>query len=330
MDRLHIFSKEHVFGLCILVLVAVACFSFVIGEHTEPIGYWFELWWLFPIAFLISLSINMIGISSAALFVPFFILIFPLLAYELSYIESVMVGLITESFGLASSALSFYLFGLTDTRIALYAIAGMLPFVFGGVIMATLVPESIILIMIAGLLLISAVFIFFEERLRNHRRTPLIGSVMNCALPSEEAVVKKTVDGEEYRYCRSIHGHAKRFFGFGIGGFFQGSVGFGAGELGLTSMMLSRIPTRIAIGTSHGIVAVTAISATLLHIGISVYSESSLSVPWNILVWTVPAVLISGKISPMVASKLPTKLLERFMAVLFLGIAVSMFVLALK
>ncbi|MEX0931335.1 MAG: sulfite exporter TauE/SafE family protein [Candidatus Paceibacterota bacterium] len=321
-----IFSHQRFF---ISLFTGVFLFLIIALSNESP-AYWFEFWWMLPIAFVISLSVNIIGISSAALFVPFFILIFPFFSDSLSHIESITIGLITEAFGLTSSALAFLAFGLTDKRMALYATAGLLPFLVLGVLMVSIVPESILLLMIAGLLMISVFFIFFEERLVKHRNIPHVGKQINTCENGEEQVTLTTKDKHTYIYCRTYRGHIKRFFGYGVGGFFQGAVGFGAGELGIVSMMLSRIPIRVAIGTSHLIVALSAICASVIHLLVSFGGEGVVDMHWNIVAWTLPAVIIAGQISPYVASRLPTKVLERFMAILFTGIAIALLVLAVQ
>jgi hypothetical protein len=95
-------------------------------------------------------------------------------------------------------------------------------------------------------------------------------------------------DGKTYKYCRT--GYRKRFFGYGFGGVFQGLAGFGIGELGIVSMVITKIPVRVAIGTSHLIVALTAIVASLTHISQSL--ARNIETPWNIVFMTVPAVII--------------------------------------
>lgn len=93
----------------ILSLSAIPIFLVILMVFIRPteFGYWFEFWWMFPIAFIIALTVNTLGVSGGALFIPFFILLFPFFAEPLTTIQSIKLGLITESFGLSSSALVF-------------------------------------------------------------------------------------------------------------------------------------------------------------------------------------------------------------------------------
>ena len=118
----------------------------LIFTQGQPAGYWFEFWWMVPIAFFISLTVNSVGISGAALYVPFFILVFPLFAFPLTALETVKLSLILESFGLTSSAISFMAFGIEDQKLAFYSIFQALPFVVLGALLALYTPEVVIIL----------------------------------------------------------------------------------------------------------------------------------------------------------------------------------------
>lgn len=286
----------------------------------HPASYWLEFWWLLPISFLIALTVNTAGISGAALFVPFFVLVFPLFGHSLLPEESVKIGLITESFGLSSSALAFLRYGLVDKKLGLYTVAGAAPFVAAGAYLAFYIPNVLFNFIIATALLISVYLLLNKERKESkiicidHQR---IGShhpdhSTNITLVDRE--------GKEYRYCRC--GYRKRFLGYGFGGLFQGMAGFGIGELGIVSMLMTDIPIRVAIGTSHIIVASTATIASLTHLSQS--AAHNISTPWNILFMTVPAVILGGQTAPYVAAKLRTSILEYAVSALFILIAAAL------
>lgn len=313
-----------------VVLAAIIFLAVLAAAVPGDSAYWLRYWWMFPIAFLIALTVNTAGISGAALFVPFFILIFPFLAgTNLQAIETVKLGLITESFGLSSSALAFLAFGLVDIRIALRSILVALPFVFGGAFLTALIPESVLFFIIAVLLVVSVFLLWFEKELEAKRRAER--DAISALEEDErgEAVVQKSKDGKEYRYAYTRAGQLKRFAGYALGGSFQGATGFGIGEMGIIATMLSHIPTRIAIGTSHLIVATTAIAASLVHFFFaSNAAAAAAAFPWNIPAMTIPAVIAGGQLAPYVAAKLPTRYLERFVSGLFIIIAGALIVLA--
>jgi len=147
---------------------------------------------------------------------------------------------------------------------------------------------------------------------------------------SDIEISRHDKDGNSYEYCITKSGASKRRLAYSAGGFFQGAAGFGIGELGVISMILTKIPVRIAIGTSHLIVATAAIIASLMHFVFIAVSSSSGAFPWNIPVMTVPAVVLGGQVAPYIATKIKAQSLQLFVMILFVVIALALMVLALN
>lgn len=311
----------------IIIAVIVALFmGALLVLHPADIAYWSQFWWMFPIAFVIALIVNTLGISGAALFVPFFILIFPFFSEPMTAAQSVRIGLITESFGLTSSAIAFLGFGLVDKKLAVISALGALPLVIAGTLVTVFIPQSILYFLIAVLLLIAVALVFYRRTISNRMHDEIHKTVIDYSVNSGEQVKITTRDNKVYQYCRTRTGYKKRFFGYGIGGLFQGAAGFGIGEIGIISMILSNIPTRIAIGTSHLVVASTAIVASVMHVALS--DGTSDAIPWNLVFMSVPAVVIAGQLAPYVAAKLKTEVLEKALIILFSIIALALIILA--
>ncbi len=309
------------------VILFVTTLLFTVHAPTDI--YWYEFWWMFPVAIVIAVTVNTLGLSGAALFVPFFVLLFPYFAEPLSASQSVTLGLITESFGLSSSALAFISFGLVDFKLAFQSIISAIGFVAVGSFVAIIVPQSILFLMISGLLIISVLLVYYKNHLHKQRHDESNLNTIDYVQPEGELVEIISTDNRIYKYCHTKKGIIKRTFGYGIGGFFQGSAGFGIGEIGIISMIISKIPTRIAIGTSHIIVATTAIFASVLHLSFNAGFGAE-TIPWNIPIMTVPAVVLGGQIAPYVAAKLRTKTLEKFVSTIFIIIALSLSIIALR
>jgi len=138
-------------------------------------------------------------------------------------------------------------------------------------------------------------------------------------------------DGNDYGYTRG--GYLERFANYSIGGVFQGLAGFGVGELGIISMLRTDVPVRVAIGTNHIVVALTAVLASLVHVfggGLvpGAHSIDLASTPWNMVVWTVPATVTGGQIAPYVSTALDTGTIKKFVGGLFAVIAAALFLMA--
>ncbi|MDS0220009.1 sulfite exporter TauE/SafE family protein [Haloarcula sp. S1AR25-5A] len=341
------------------VFVFLAPLLFVVGVYTAAptpadagSGYWFEYWWL-CIAFVIGATIvNTVGISGSALFVPFLIFIFPLIAGKTLTPETlVKVGLISESFGLSSSALAFIQYGLVDRRLALSLVLGSVPFVIAGALLSFVIPEPLFHALL-GIALLAASYLLFKADL-GHEEPGEAGDSDpevsadggDATLPDDDnklgpagvetadngTVTRVDRDGNDYGYTRG--GYLERFANYSIGGVFQGLAGFGVGELGIISMLRTEVPVRVAIGTNHIVVALTAVLASLVHVfggGLvpGAHSINLASTPWNMVVWTVPATVTGGQIAPYVSTALDTGTIKKFVGGLFAVIAGALFLMA--
>ena len=311
--------------------------------------YWIEYWWLFP-AFLTGATIvNTVGISGSAIFVPFLIFIYPLFAAPLDPATIVKVGLISEAFGLSSSSIAFIQYGLVDRRLALALVGGAVPFVVAGALLSFIIPEPVFHALL-GVALLAASYLLFKADLDHesssdddhdgaaatdggHPDLPNDDGKLGPAgveTDAEGTVTRVDRDGDDYRYTRG--GYLRRFANYSIGGTFQGLAGFGVGELGIISMLSTKVPVRVAIGTNHIVVALTAILASLVHVFggglVGGHSLSLASTPWNMVVFTVPATVLGGQIAPYVSNALATSTIKTFVGGLFAVISIALFAMA--
>jgi len=339
------------------VFVFLAPLLFIIGVYVAAptpadagSGYCLEFWWLFPFFLLGATIVNTVGISGSALFVPYLIFIFPVLAFPLEPETIVKIGLISESFGLSSSSLAFIQHGLVDRRLAVTLVGGSIPFVVGGALLSFVIPEPLFQFLLAVALIAASVLLFKTDlghegssssdagdgvaveadggpELPNDSAKPGLAGV---STDDDGVVTRVDHEGTSYTYTRS--GYLERFGNYSIGGVFQGLAGFGIGELGIISMLRSSVPVRVAIGTNHIVVALTAVLASLVHVFggglVGGHSIDLASTPWNMVVWTVPATVTGGQIAPFVANALDTGTIKQGVGVLFALIATALFVMA--
>ena len=355
---------QHIFVFAApAVFVTVVLFAAPTGG-SGGMDYWLEYWWLFPFFLLGATTVNTVGISGSALFVPFLIFIFPVLAGETLTPETlVKVGLISESFGLSSSAIAFIQYGLVDRRLALTIVGGSIPFVIAGALLSFVIPEPIFNAAL-GAALLTAAYLMFKADIGHDEPDeegdePPAGENPTVAnggtdeqLPDDDGklgpagvdttdegdVTRVDRSGDSYEYSWS--GYLERFGNYSVGGTFQGLAGFGSGELGIISQLRTDVPTRVAIGTNHIIVAATAILASVVHVfggtilnvlGIhipGVHALSLASTPWNMVVFTVPATVTGGQIAPYVSNALDTTVIQKGVGVLFTVISVALFLMA--
>jgi len=347
-------KHQHVFVFTAPVIFIVAVFLAAPAPSDAGTDYWLEYWWLFPFFLLGATIVNTVGISGSAIFVPFLIFIFPLFAQPLEPETLVKVGLISEAFGLSSSSVAFIQYGLVDRRLALTLVGGSIPFVVGGALLSFIIPEPVFHALL-GIALLAAAYLLFKTNLdhsgsENADADPAADGGTAAAEPAvadlpddsgklgpagvetaeDGTVTRVDRDGDDYTYTRG--GYLRRAANYSIGGTFQGLAGFGIGELGIISMLGTKVPVRVAIGTNHIVVALTAILASLVHVFgggiVGGHSLSLASTPWNMVVFTVPATVTGGQIAPYVSNSLSTRTIKRFVAMLFGVIATALFLMA--
>jgi uncharacterized membrane protein YfcA len=338
---------QHVFVFLAPVLFVAGVYLFAPTGDVSG-SYWFEYWWLFVFFLIGATIVNTVGISGSALFVPFLIFVFPLLAFPLEPETIVKVGLISESFGLSSSSIAFIQYGLVDRRLALTIVGGSVPFVVGGALLSFIIPEPLFHLALGGALLAASYLLFRadlgHEEPSGEGETEPATDGGNPELPNDDGklgpagvetdadgnVTRVDREGDDYRYTRG--GYLERFANYAVGGTFQGLAGFGSGELGIISQLRTEVPVRVAIGTNHIIVATTAILASLVHVFggglVGGHSLSLASTPWNMVVWTVPATVTGGQIAPYVSNALDTGTIKQGVGGLFAIIAVALFLMA--
>lgn len=274
----------------------------------------------------ICVTANTLGVSGAALFLPFYTLIFPLLGHHLEQVQAVEVGIMTEIFGFMSSTTAFWRAGLIDFRIAGYAVLFAAPMaVLGGYASHFLPAQWMLAIIGIGLLGLSGLLISKGEDA--HAHVPATQSLRTAAIPqdhSPEDGLKRHVDshGRVYRY--RVLNDMWRGVAASVGGVFHGLVGFSAGELSAVEQVFRGMPVRVASGNSHLIIASASIAAAFTHLGVSAVHGTK--VPWNILAITIPTVLVGGQLAALVAGRLPQHKLRVILSgvLLFLG-AISLY-----
>ena len=278
--------------------------------------YWLAMWWVFPVALPMCVTVCTVGIEGAILLVPFFAIVFPILAFHLQPVQAVSIGLMTEVFGFASSLIAFWRAGLIDFDIAIKSALKSVPFALVGGLLSFVMPQGVLLLIIAAVLLLTAYGLHrapgeAELVRRAAAEDPALPMVGGSGGGQSDARVLVDRAGRVYRY--RYRNDRRRAAVVSLGGLSEGLVGFGIGVMGVSDLALRGIPIRVAIGSSHFIIMVTALAAVSPHL-VEV-ARGLTAVPWNVLAMTVPAVLIGGQFAALVAGIVPPDRIRRFLIV---------------
>jgi len=269
---------------------------------------------MLPIAVLIAAIAMASGVWGATFFSPLFIL-----ALGLPPEVAIGTGLITEVFGFSSGLYAYARKRLIDYRLGLSLLVVTIPAALVGTWASGWVEPDILKVVLgAGLFAVAASFLRSPE----HKDIVRLDDAINEEYGGEKGDVHLiTADGEEIHYtvCNRTEGRLIA----GVGGLFVGLISTGLGELNSYFLLQRcRVPSRVSVATSVFVVALTALSASAGHvIRLLSLGGSELNTVLSIAMFTVPGVIVGAQLGSKVASRIPQKVLERGLGVLFVLVA---------
>ncbi len=278
-------------------------------------------WFMFPVAICVATCAMLSGIGGAALFTPIFVLVFPLLGTEYvldSTLAAIGTALITQTFGFLSGFVGYYRRRLIDFETAFRLLRVAVPVAALGAIVASLVADYL-LIAAYGLLVLALAAALWRHRSYEFRRIV------------DEGALRTVVDaaGREWRYA-----HPQLTGGnyalTGLGAFLTGLVSVGIGEVTIAQLTRRHVPIAVAAATSVLVVIVTVLVASTTLAVQLVREGGWTAIPWELLAWDVPGVLIGGQIGPRIAGRVSQRAMQRGIAILFVLLSAAMLTVALR
>ncbi|MDJ0938579.1 MAG: sulfite exporter TauE/SafE family protein [Woeseiaceae bacterium] len=281
-------------------------------------------WFMFPVAICVATSAMLSGIGGAALFTPIFILLFPLLGpeYELgSTVAAIGTALLTETFGFTSGLIGYHMKKTIDFQLARRFLVIAVPTAIVGAFSAHLIHDGVLIAGYALLVLgLAVVHVFFEyEGVPTHMHEEI----------AQKGTLRRIVDsdGREYVYRTPEFGNKGRLF-TGVGAFLTGMVSVGIGEVIVPQLTKRGVPVAVAAATSVAVVIVTAVCASFTLIGQLISEGGMDAVPWNLVIYTIPGVLIGGQIGPRLQGRISHRTMELAIASLFVLLGIAMLFVA--
>lgn len=270
---------------------------------------------MLPISILIATTAMASGVGGATFFSPLFI---PALGLPLDI--AISTGLITEVFGFASGVYAYAHKRLIDYCLGLALLTATIPMALLGTwVSGWIEPDVLKVVLGVGLFAVAASFLRAPE----HKDIVRMDAAIRQEYGGERAeTCLVTAEGEQicYTVCNRTEGRLIA----GLGGLFVGMISTGLGELnGYLLLQRCRVPSRVSVATSVFVVAITALTASAGHLAQFVQSGgSALNTVLNLVVFTVPGVILGGQLGSRVASHVPQRVLERGLGVLFILVAV--------
>jgi len=270
---------------------------------------------MLPVSILISTLAMASGIGGATFFSPLF-----MLAQGLPPSVAIGTGLITEVFGFASGVSAYARKRLIDYKLSSSLLMVTIPMaVLGSYLSGIINPNILKLILGVGLILIAISFF----RIPNPEVVQYLDDAIRKDYGGEKAK-RCIVTSEGKKICYTVCNRLEGSLIAGLGGLFVGMVSTGLGEMDEFFLMKRcRVPSRISIASSVFIVACTVLAASIVHfIRFSRMGGDTFSTVLNIIIFTIPGVIIGGQLGPRISSKIPQRVMMISLGVIFIIVAV--------
>jgi len=280
-------------------------------------------WFMFPVSILVATCAMLSGIGGAALFTPIFILVFPLLGPEYvlgSTIAAIGTALITQTFGFLSGFIGYYRRRLIDYRLASRIIVVSVPVAVAGALTAGIVHDSVLL---AGYALLVAALSVVMWR----NRPPATAAAV--AMKSAESRTIVDSKGHTYAYDMPRLGTGSNLL-TAAGAFLTGMVSVGIGEVTISQLTRKGLPIAVAAATSVMVVITTVVFASTALVVQLLESGGWRAVPWNLLCYDIPGVLIGGQIGPRLQGRGSPHTMRRAISLLFVVLSLAMMFVAIR
>lgn len=277
----------------------------------------FEYWFVFPVSIVFATIAMASGVEGATFFAPFF-----MLGMGLPPEIAIGTGLITEVFGFASGLYAYAHKRLIDYKLGLSLLLVSVPLsLIGSWASGQVQPDILKAVLGMGLVAVAASF-FRSPESKTVRKLDLEIKKEYGGENAETCLVTKNDGNICYTVCNRNEG---RFFA-GLGGLFIGMISTGLGELnGYFLLQRCRVPSAVSVGTSVLVVAVTALAASASHFyKFAQAGGETLQIVLNLVIFTVPGVIIGGQIGSLLSGKIPQKIFEKSLGILFVLVALLM------
>ena len=267
-------------------------------QFIGSIGLDATYWYMFPIAIVIATIGNMAGIGGGPFFSPIMILLL-----QLQPATAIATTVFTKAFGTSSGSFAYFKRELIDFEVALKLLVFILPASLLGLYLIGIVPKNILQIILGIGIVLIAYNIFKSPR--EHELKGRSGHEIIWFSRKRKTQLSKS-------YANQL----RLLFGgplCALGALSDTLIGSGLGEINDYFLIVkSRIPTKIAVGTSIFIIAVTAIISSIGRL------FGSATPVLGILIFTIPGVIIGAQIGAALSSHFKPDMLKRVLSVTLL------------
>jgi uncharacterized membrane protein YfcA len=162
-------------------------------------------------------------------------------------------------------------------------------------------------------MLVIVVFLLFGDRFfawlnRNEDKKPEVKNFTS-------------VNGTSYHY----YFYKAKWIPTSIGGFLTGLLSTGIGEVTVPQLVkLGKVDVAVAAGTSVFVVFISFLCASVTHCYTLIQHGGMEAVPWHLVCYTIPGVLIGGQIGPRLQGLVSSEKMINGIAIVFVCIGMAM------
>ncbi len=275
-----------------------------------------EYWYLLPASIVIATIAMSSGIGGAVFFSPLF-----MIGLQLEPKIAIGAALATELFGFSSGLYAYWKSKLIDFNLGLSLLVISIPFAILGTVYGDLVPPMVLKAIFA----IGIIFIGYQLYIswREEEREKLAAEHKKEFEVIHESELTD-VAGTTYKYTVCNKNMGRMFAA--VGGAFLGMISVGLAELQEYHLVAKcKVPAKVAIATSIFVVVVTVLVASVGHFyEFAVEGGEVLNQVMNIIVFTIPGVIIGGQLGPKLQEKVPADKMKVAISILFIVVGIFM------
>ncbi|HYA43368.1 MAG TPA: sulfite exporter TauE/SafE family protein [Syntrophobacteraceae bacterium] len=222
-----------------------------------------EYFWLIGLGLAVGLYGTLIGAGGGFILMPLLLLLYPKASPE----QLTAVSLAVVFFNALAGSESYAMMRRIDYKSGLLFAAATIPGAIIGALSTSRVPRPLFDAIFGGLLLAAGVFLFFRTPLAHNN-----GAKRHLHHPSATRHLVSAT-GEEFDYnFNPLLGMAISF----VVGFASSFLGIGGGIIHVPALIFFLdFPVHVATATSHFILAIMALTGTIVHIWMGTFHEGA-------------------------------------------------------
>ena len=274
-----------------------------------------QYWYALPLAGVIAAVATASGVGGATFGVPLFVL-----GLGIPPEIAIGVALVTGVFGFASGVLVYARSRLIDYRLGKALLLTTVPAALVGAWISGLIEPNVLKAVLGvGLFAVAVSSLRSPAPARVAQLDEAVQRAQRADRAAETCLI--TSDGEEicYTVCNRMEGRLIAM----VGALFKGMIATGLGEMD-DHFLLERchVASKVSVATGVFVILFTTLSASAGHVvRFALRGGRELSTALSLLVFSVPGVIVGGRLGPLLTSRIPRQLFERGLHILLLLVA---------